>query len=388
MKFKKFVYYLMMILFSLAIVELCSFIYTTSELGSKTFRGNLPAYSKKDFTKTFWADINPHFGVWHHSNSNVKHTMSCFEVEYSANSHGARDKKRTLGSTKNRTIFLGDSFVEGYGVSSDKRFTDLLENETKIEHLNFGTAGNFGTIQSFLLYKHLASKFEHSKVIIGILPGNDFFENDLESGKIFFENRYRPYLEGQYPHYKLIYFNDNLEQVKKRSKSPLIHLRKRLFEFSHTAAVVKQLINTYKMKTTNFSNPNNPYSLVFLSQTDTFSGYYHFSKKPFLLMRYTLEKIIEEAGGRDVNVLLIPHLIDLQYYEKEGEAPLSREFRKLGEELGVKVFDLLPYMHGREKNWDRYFYSCDSHWNEFGHQVAFEYLKDRLYSANELSGQK
>jgi hypothetical protein len=119
-------------------------------------------------------------------------------VKYQANSYGARDIERSLDAKgRKRVIFLGDSMVEGHGVQLEKRLTNVLEGELNIEHLNFGTGGNFGTTQYYLLYKTLGSKFEHHAVIIGILPTNDFLDDDYNYGQKAHRNRYRPYFIGR-----------------------------------------------------------------------------------------------------------------------------------------------------------------------------------------------
>ena len=95
---------------------------------------------------SFWADINPDFGVWHRPNGHFYHQGGCFNVQYTTNSVGARDVERSLHSTESRTIVLGDSFVEGLGVADQYRLTNILEKQTGREFLNFGTGGDFGPL--------------------------------------------------------------------------------------------------------------------------------------------------------------------------------------------------------------------------------------------------
>jgi hypothetical protein len=45
---------------------------------------------------SFWADINPVFGVWHRPNGVFIHKGGCYSVEYDTNSYGARDAERSL----------------------------------------------------------------------------------------------------------------------------------------------------------------------------------------------------------------------------------------------------------------------------------------------------
>ena len=142
---------------------------------------------------SFWADINPDFGVWHRPNGHFFHQGGCFNVQYTTNSYGARDVERSLHSTQPRTVVLGDSFVEGLGVADQYRLTNILEKETGREYLNFGTGGDFGPLQYALLYKTLAAKFDHNLVLVGVLPDNDFRDMDPAWGKTHHQGRYRPY---------------------------------------------------------------------------------------------------------------------------------------------------------------------------------------------------
>src|SRR5262245_55834476 len=145
------------------------------------FQSKVPTYSIMQARNPFFSrDVNPDFGVWHLPDAKTRHAKSCFDVVYSANSHGARDRERTLQSDRQRIVVLGDSMTEGVGVESASRYTDILEHESGVEHLNFGTAGTFGTTQQYLLYKTLASKFSHSAVLISMIPENDFWDNDYE----------------------------------------------------------------------------------------------------------------------------------------------------------------------------------------------------------------
>jgi hypothetical protein len=140
------------------------------------------------------------WGVWGVPGSVSRHTSSCFDVEYRFNSYGARDVERTerapLGGT--RWIVLGNSFVEGFGISESERITNRLEERLGKEFLNFGMSGHFGPLQYLILYRELAMKFEHAGLIVGFLPHNDFIDNNAAYWAKNYggahNRRYRPYL--------------------------------------------------------------------------------------------------------------------------------------------------------------------------------------------------
>ena len=68
--------------------------------------------------------------------------------------------------------------------------TALLEHGLGFEMLNFGSA-EFGPLQYAILYERLARRFDHDVVVVGVLPANDFVDNDRASARGWMA--YRPY---------------------------------------------------------------------------------------------------------------------------------------------------------------------------------------------------
>ena len=138
------------------------------------------------------------WGAWGVPNSVSRKTAGCFDVTYHFNSVGARDKERSLQGA-DRWIFLGDSFVQGFGIAEPDRVSDLLEGFTGREMLNFSSSGDFGPLQYKILYEQLAARHDHKGIVVGLLPDNDFVDNDPDwwnenkSKKHWL--RHRPYYE-------------------------------------------------------------------------------------------------------------------------------------------------------------------------------------------------
>ena len=64
-----------------------------------------------------------------------------FNVSIKFNNFGLRDKKDLSSSTEGDVFVVGDSFVFGYGVEEDKRFSNLLEQRIKLPIFNLGIQG-------------------------------------------------------------------------------------------------------------------------------------------------------------------------------------------------------------------------------------------------------
>lgn len=317
--------------------------------------------------RPFWIDENPHFGMWHPANEEYTHTKSCFSALYTSNSYGARDKERTKESTERRVLVIGDSFVEGYGLDRRERTSDLLEQKTGIEHLNFATSGHFGPTQYLLLYKHLAKQFRHDAVIIGLLPDNDFLDDDPEHGKVNFTDQYRPYFVKHGAGYQLVY--QNLD--KRGASRKEIRREKRLF-------VRRALQNfTYSVNAINY------FSALFRYQknlaaavSDTgkiYSGYTDYTPDQMKRMAYVVGQIITAVGERPLIWMVIPRTNDLASLPKKT-TPFVEKLKEMTKPFkNVSILDLHQKLQ-RSGDWEKEYRACDNHWSASGAAKAAGYI--------------
>jgi lysophospholipase L1-like esterase len=325
---------------------------------------SLPSYSLAE-AEPFWQDLNADFGVWHPPNAHFRHRKSCFDVSYDSNSHGMRDREVTIASTEPRVVVVGDSFVEGWGVEYGQRFTERLEELTGIKHLNFGTSGDFGSTQAFILYRSLAAKFDHRAVIFAIFPGNDFLDDRPLEWRLQPGARHRPYLVGTYPHYELRYpAGEFLPGWRKQSR-----LKTMLYEFWLTARVVDYAIVAFRQ------------AMVARAVADEWSNqshYFDYKREEFDRLRYAIEQIKAVARDRPVLIFTIPVMQDyLRAAAADRAPPLTQELRTLSANLGITYFDLLELIEiARVPKADvlNYYLRCDGHWAETAHRIAAEAL--------------
>lgn len=120
------------------------------------------------------------------------------------NSFGFHDAEREKTSGKYRILFLGDSYVEGLQVPTDKLFTSVLEkrflqNGREAECINAGVSGT-GTAYQYTLWKevfdnkvavdhlvlafYLGNDIENNNIDLSFPPGNESFFVDAD-GKVF-----------------------------------------------------------------------------------------------------------------------------------------------------------------------------------------------------------
>jgi hypothetical protein len=313
---------------------------------------------------SFIADINPAFGVWHRPNSHFYHQGGCFSVQYTTNSYGARDVERSLHSSEPRTIVLGDSMIEGLGLADQDRLTNLLEKRTGREYLNFGTQ-DFGPLQYALLYKTLASQFDHDTVLVAVLPHNDFLDMSPEWGKAYYADRYRPYYADDFS----IFYTGH------------VHPNAGEGFWDHVEAVLRAYLASYHVG-------QFLYSKWYWRMAGPYSGYNDFTEVDLARLKRALEDIKSTADAHHsrMAVILIPVTNDFQRLHGSNANRLGPEIVHWGQDNRVPVKDLLPDMDALSGgNYHSLFFTCNGHWSPRGSEVAAEVLQPWLTHLNAVA---
>ena len=193
--------------YSLILLEIGSFITLKSGL-VKDYLNSVGRNSVNSLVHQghTWRNEKEPWGGWHIPNSISRDVKSCYDVTYKANSIGARGEEFYQNYIGKRVIILGDSFAEGIGVDYKDTVAGIIDDDELYSALNFGSANNFGPVQYFLVYENLASKYNHSDLVIMFFPLNDFIDNSLTAKKFANSNRYRPYYKiGENGKYEIFY---------------------------------------------------------------------------------------------------------------------------------------------------------------------------------------
>lgn len=340
-----------------------------------------PSYELPSF-QPFRGDINADFGLWRHPNSQLSHVTTCFNVTYKSNSYGARDIERPREADGPRTIVLGDSMVGGIGVNREERFTEKLEARTSIPHLNFGIV-NTGPTQYQLIYRHLAKSFSHDRLVVVVLPNNDFRDDDYDFGQRALADRYRPYyVKGQDGEWELVYFNKdqlglggNSEQA--RHKQQRRAARQFLTNFSYAKNVWNYMKGLFDNSALNIADMNAVFRPI--DETRPPSGFYDYKPQELERMTYVLDLLDQDSGSRPMTVVLIPMRFDITRYKADGEPPLVRDMRAFAAARpDVEVVDLLSEF-AKLDDPASYYLPCDGHWNGKGTDVVAERLARAIY---------
>lgn len=316
-----------------------------------------------------YADINPHWGVWHYNYPIKTSLNSCIDIECVPNSVGARDKERIIAGDSNRVIVLGDSFMEGFGIDASERVSDLLENKTGKEFLNFSCA-DMGSTQEYLVYKHLASQYSHNTVLIGILPDNDFLNDNIDFDSIQTPLRYKPYWNDSL---QLRYYVNDISQSQfnygafKKYKSTFRYKMRYFLE--NTTCWFNVLYFTSKRKNAADFVRNK-------TSGKYYSGYYDCSDDDIKRLEKSLTEIRKLSSGKKMIIFTIPVQKDFIRYdlERRKEKPvLVNQLQQFASQHNIIYVDLLTKSHYGEDH-KSLFFDCDDHWNATGNRWAYEKL--------------
>jgi len=125
----------------------------------------------------FW-QYHPRYGWAHVPNAKGTFEAHGFSASVSINSRGFRGPlvsyRRVPGLR--RAVFLGDSYLWGFGVSDHEVFTALLEaSDPGLEAVNLGVSG-YSTDQELLLYQEEGYKYNADLIVVMVVE-NDFASN-------------------------------------------------------------------------------------------------------------------------------------------------------------------------------------------------------------------
>jgi hypothetical protein len=327
---------------------------------------SLPSYRASD-AWSFWVDVDPAFGVWHLPHARYRHAKACFDVTYRANAFGMRDGETGERRKGHRVAVLGDSFAEGWGVADGERLPDLLERRTAIEHLDFGTSGDFDPVQYWQLYRTLAKRFDHDAVMVMVLPDNDFPPGGAGDPRPA-QARWAPRLTGSWPDYRVTYPPRRFAPRPRDRGRYLLNLPGEFWLTWRAATFAVAYVSAVRRHKAG-------------SPADGARGrsrYYNFTPAEFDRLRYALRQIAREAGPeRQVLVVTIPRPDDFAAAAEGRRPPLPQRLEAAARQDGFAYLDLLPQMardaRGRPARW---FHACDGHWSPAGHAEAARIVRE------------
>lgn len=350
----------------LVLLEFFSFIFTKLNL---LYVNNDPDYIYSYGNS--WRTENTSWGSWHKINYKDKHSSNCFSVNYKSNNIGARDDvDYNYEQIEDSILLIGDSLAEGFALNIQDTFHKNLEKKINKKILNFGSAGNFGTVQAFILYKNLASKFNHSEIIYFFNPASDFIDNDWEYWKLKIRKfRKRPYFIKEHltNDYKIFYPNNlNPNFLDPFKEFIFLKVQPFLLKYTYSSNTLRTINYLYSLKSKNLENKEQKKILESLNNS-YFNKNLHATEGTITF----IEKFLKQAKEKKITILIIPHISDLELVslgKNYKDLTWYKKIRKISEDNNVNLIDMVDYLD--YKSYKKMIHSCDDHWNRNGSKFA------------------
>ncbi|MER3445987.1 MAG: hypothetical protein C4291_03750 [Candidatus Dadabacteria bacterium] len=330
-------------------------------------------------------------------NARYRHIEPEFNYIWANNSLGMRDRERPLKKRPGsfRILFLGDSFVQGWGVPLEQTMTILLENslnkpkrEKTIEVLNAGVFG-YGPFLEYLYLKELMPSVEPDLVIVGFFPGNDvgddyFYTHHVHfkaDRSVFFDDRKWPWsyrdevLDGTA---SKTAHNSYISSLWNRFKPWLLR--------SHLVLVIKNLSVQIK-----YRREKEQERKLVQDRRDDIRINLGLVNYPVLdrnqrldywkLSRGYLADIHRLCKMRGIPMVLV--VIPALYIFEENQFKEPYEvLDEIGRELSIPVIQLL--LEFQKWSHEKLEYKIDLHWNSNGNRLAAAILDRELRKLNLL----
>lgn len=159
---------------TLVIVSVTLLLLLMAEIAARLF---FPEWQAKTAERTRIWRYDALLGWGMQANQSIAHRYQHGTITIQTNDAGLRDENYPIKrNNRKRLLVLGDSFVWGWGVAAEKRFTELLEaRHPGWEVINAGMSG-YSTDQEYLYYTERGHLFQPDAVLL-LLYGNDYEGN-------------------------------------------------------------------------------------------------------------------------------------------------------------------------------------------------------------------
>lgn len=352
-----------------------------------------------------WEQIFSFSALRHHrlnANMQFRHREPEFDYLWANNALGMRDRERALekSAATRRILFLGDSFVQGYGVPLEQSMVALLEESLNraagrpaVEIFNAGVFG-YSPLLEYLYLEELMPSVQPDVVMIGLFLGNDvgddnFYQSQLlappADGSVRFSDRQWPWTAMD----EAIAATDSPE-AHRRSRW-MIRLRAHLAR-SLLWRTAEQAFEAHRARREYKAQMAARESFTATHRDDirfNLAAVCYPQAEPALRAAYWqptklyLRKTAEICFTRGVPLILVvfPPL-DLLSEAARFSEPYDI-MDELGRELSVPVVHLLDGFRAHAS--DELIYPMDGHWNPRGHRVAATILEQELRRMDLLS---
>ena len=319
--------------------------------------------------------------TWHPKNNKYRQQLDCIDEVQAYNSMGARGPLPKADDS-NSIFFIGDSFVEGFGLHDDSTISERVGRVLDRPRVNLGTSGNFGSTQMSLVYKHFAKRLPHSEAVVFLYLGNDFVDNNADLHR---SGRYRPYRVVSGDSSEIIYKGDVGSTTY--SWDAFNQLKARGFR-RHYLSQDESTLN--KLSRITYSRCLVSYLLFRMSSSTP--PELNYSAQDLEILAHDIRDMIETAKSKGATItftnlpsqVLLRKTVDPNGDGKEFDkaySKLENEINKMVEASGGNFVSF--YEHVKKNSFDRekMFFTCDAHFSNYGESLLAEFCLAKVFDA-------
>lgn len=321
-----------------------------------------------------------------------------YGVDNKINALGFRDYELSpvRDSSVERTVFLGDSVVYGYGLELEDTIPKNLEkalNEKgeSAEVLNLGVSG-YDTIQAVEFFKEVGLKLNPDRVILGYTLNDsiyasmelDFFhdKNDLQV-KAPRKKIYKQAMQFLFKNSSIMQFLEQRYQLTTKHKMFRYYREKSIWHFIEDRNIRHKdaLDSPYQMQRsqieaageqlgTSPEGVKKHLGFLGIGNSDFWSSHWNLS--------YDAAKELSRLSrshGFELVVVIFPYMVEVQAYPS---ASMHKYLTKEFESLGFRVIDLLDLAVEMDKKYGRDVINDPIHFSPLGSRLIAEKIAEKL----------
>ena len=349
---------------------------------------NLEIWSSIEEKKSYWRISS---NIYHHDilpNINVEESWGKYKYKLTTNSLGFRDFSQNIvkkQSDKKRIALIGDSFIEGIGLSYENSLSGKISNFLidDYEVLNMGVASYSPTNYYYKLKHFLEKEYIFDSVFV-FLDLSDIIDeikyeydknnqlvlnfDNFKSKKILFSK----FLDDNFIVFKFVFkFSEFFGKLKKKIKNRYIEDgigASRVFEkkfFSVTTQDRNLYYMIYKQPSIwTFNNKNLRYN-------------FENTKKGLEKSEMNLKRLFKLLNENNIKSKLIIYPHPAQIYLEDTF--YQDYWYKFSKKNNIEFVNIFPAFEKKNLNKKTFilenFIVGDIHWNEKGSEIAFDFLK-------------
>ncbi len=349
---------------------------------------NLEIWNLIEEKKSYWRISS---NIYHHDilpNINVEESWGKYKYKLITNSLGFRDFNQNIvkkQSDKKRIALIGDSFIEGIGLSYEDSLSGKISNFLidDYEVLNMGVASYSPTNYYYKLKHFLEKEYIFDSVFV-FLDLSDIIDeikyeydknnqlvlnfDNFKSKKILFSK----FLDNNFIVFKFVFkFSEFFGKLKKKIKNRYIEDgigASRVFEkkfFSVTTQDRNLYYMIYKQPSIwTFNNKNLRYN-------------FENTKKGLEKSEMNLKRLFKLLNENNIKSKLIIYPHPAQIYLEDTF--YQDYWYKFSKKNNIEFVNIFPAFEKKNLNKKKFilenFIVGDIHWNEKGSEIAFDFLK-------------